>query len=247
MMKAGIITQARMNSYRLYGKVIKSIADKPLIGYHIERLQKSGVPIYLATTDLPEDDILLKVARDFGISVFRGSSKDVLKRFYDCARHFDLDVIIRVTADCPLIDGFLIKKSLQEYLKAKDQRLYMSPCLHRTLPRGLDFEIFSKELLEEAHLNGDREMDREHVTTYMYRPKRADINLAHIAQERDYSKWRLCVDVIQDFQLIEKLILDYGIDKFFSQQLLTSLDKCDNLQNINQSISQVSIDSDRLK
>jgi len=107
-MKTVIISQARMNSTRLPDKVMKCVLGKSLLAYHLERLQRcrQAAQVVLATTVNPEDETIAKHAQTMGVDVFRGSSDDVLSRYYGAAREFKADVVVRVTSDCPLIDPF---------------------------------------------------------------------------------------------------------------------------------------------
>ncbi len=230
-----------MGSSRLCGKVMRPILGKPLIAYHFERLLKAALPIFLATTDGAEDDILAKCAGEYGIAIHRGDRDDVLARYYFIAQKFDLKVIIRVTADCPLVDGLLIKRALDQYVCISNENLYLSPCLKRTLPRGLDFEIFSHRLLEKAYRDGHRKIDREHVTPHLYHPLLAGVQLGHVVEEIDLSSWRLCVDKKEDICLVEKLIGEYRADRLFGKQLLQLLIKVQHLKTINQDIRQIEL------
>lgn len=230
-----------MGSSRFFGKVMRPILGKPLIAYHFERLLKAALPIFLATTDGAEDDVLAKCAAEYGITVYRGDRDDVLSRYFSIAQQFDLKVIIRVTADCPLVDGLLIKKALDQYACISNENLYLSPCLKRTLPRGLDFEIFSHRLLERAHRDGHRKIDREHVTPHLYHPPLAQVKLGHVVEEIDLSTWRLCVDKKRDICLIEKLIGEHRADQLFGKQLLQLLIKVPHLKAINQDIQQIDL------
>lgn len=237
-MKAAIITQARMGSRRFYGKVMKSVLGKPLLAHHFERLLLSKLPIFLATTQDVEDDVLVQCAASYGIKAHRGDRGDVLRRFWTIAQRFDLKVIIRVTADCPLIDGPLIAMAVDQYLKRGDRDLYLSPCLKRTLPRGLDFEIFSQSLLNQAYQLGHRSIDREHVTPYLYSPRPKNVRIAHVVEECNLSHWRLCVDAPEDLLLIEQLIQKHRADRLSGKELLNLLRKENHLFHINQNINQ---------
>ena len=113
-----IIIQARIGSTRFPKKVLKLIQQKPVIWHVINRLKQ--IPkidnIVLATTKKKEDKILIKIAKQNAINHFQGKNNNVLNRFYECAKNFDADIIIRITSDCPLIDPNLIKKMLNFYM-----------------------------------------------------------------------------------------------------------------------------------
>src|ERR1017187_8832445 len=105
--RIGIISQARMTSTRLPGKILLEAKGKPMLSYHIDRLKRSGLPIYIATTINKTDEPVVQFAKTHTIPFYRGSEDHVLSRYYECALENKLDVIIRVTSDCPLIDGNL--------------------------------------------------------------------------------------------------------------------------------------------
>src|ERR1051325_11008681 len=107
--KVGIIIQARMGSTRLPNKVLMPLGTSNLLQVLVERLKLSGLPIVLATSDLPENNSLEEAASQLGISCYRGSEEDVLSRYYEAAKANSLEVIVRVTGDNPLIDGAWIR------------------------------------------------------------------------------------------------------------------------------------------
>src|SRR4051812_39899104 len=104
-LRAGVIIQARMGSTRLPGKILKPLGNTTALGLQILRLNREHLPIYLATTDLPSDDVIVDFASTLQLNYFRGDETNVLSRYYHCARNFGLNTIIRVTSDCPLIDA----------------------------------------------------------------------------------------------------------------------------------------------
>ena len=167
MQRAGIISQVRMGSTRLPSKVLLPAAGRPLLDYHVARAQQSGLPIYLATTTEPADDVLAAYAETNDIPYHRGSEADVLARYYETAQKFGLDIIVRVTSDCPLVDGPLIGAAVARYLEECNPLVYRSNSIVRPFPRGLDFEIFSMEMLAEAYANATLPYEREHVTPYI--------------------------------------------------------------------------------
>jgi len=170
MLNIGIVSQARIGSSRLPAKVLMNAGGRTLLEWHFDRLASSGYQSILATTTERLDDPLYEWACEAGVPVFRGSEDNVLLRYLDCARHFDLDVIVRVTSDCPLIDGELVAAGIRHYLAFDETRQYVTNGQHRTFPRGFDFEIFSFELLEEAYQRAVEPYEYEHVTPYFYHP-----------------------------------------------------------------------------
>lgn len=224
MQKVGVISQARMTSTRLPGKVLMPVSGHPLLHYHVERLRQSGLPLYLATTTNTTDDPLAAFAEQYALPCTRGDENDVLGRYYQCAQEHNLDVIVRVTSDCPLLDGALVAQGVEEYLRQNDPRLYLSNVLERTFPRGFDFEIFSRELLTEAFQNATLPGDREHVTPYINQNRSGQVRFAHILRLEDRKEYRLTVDTAEDFELIRILIEEYNAATLSADALIALLD-----------------------
>ncbi|NLB88285.1 MAG: acylneuraminate cytidylyltransferase [Syntrophomonadaceae bacterium] len=208
-MKTVIITQARMTSTRLPGKVLKNVFVEPLIGYHVKRLKRVGLAdeVIVATTINTTDDLLIKWCEENGIKYYRGSEEDVLSRYYETAKEYNADVIVRVTSDCPLIDPDVVNGVIKVYLDNRDKYDYVSNTLTRTYPRGMDTEVFSFKVLEEINNKAVTKPDREHVTPYIYRNPQI-YRLGNLSYKTDESHHRWTVDTPEDFELIKK-ILEY--------------------------------------
>ena len=237
-MKVGIISQARMTSTRLPGKVLLPINHQPVLQYHLERLAQSGYPVYLAITGNKADDTLAAYGLEHHLPVYRGEEQNVLSRYYEAARTFNLDIIVRVTSDCPLIDGNLIRQAIEEYLVHPDPRIYLSNCLERTFPRGFDFEIFSFALLEEAFQQATTAGDQEHVTPYINQNKSGQVRFRHFTQPVDKSMYRVTLDTPEDFELIRILIADYQAQQLSARQICQLLDAHPELAQINAMVEQ---------
>lgn len=207
--KIGIITQARMASTRLPGKVMLPIGGKPMLWYFVENLKKSGIPIYIATGTEPSNDILEAFARENNIVFFRGDENNVLSRFYECAKENNLDVIVRITSDCPLIDGKMVKEVTSRYLEFNDENVHFSNCVELTYPHGLNFEIFSFKLLEDAYQHASTDFYKEHVTPYIIQNVSGNVVLKHYTRDKNDSHYRVTVDTWEDFLLVKKLIEEY--------------------------------------
>jgi spore coat polysaccharide biosynthesis protein SpsF len=167
--------------------------------------------IIIATTTNPTDDPIVEFAVKNNILFHRGSESNVLSRYYEAADKNKLDVIIRVTSDCPLIDPHLIKSNIEDYDRIDNPNLYMSNTIERTFARGFDFEIFSFSSLKDAFLNATEESDREHVTPYLWKNKSGKIDFKSVYQHFNHSNLRLTVDTLEDFELIRILIEEYGL------------------------------------
>ena len=238
MKKVGIISQARMTSTRLPGKVLKEINGNSLLKYHTDRVLQSGYPLYIATTVNTTDNPIVDFCEKAEIPYYRGSEDHVLSRYYECAKENELDVIVRVTSDCPLIDGEQIKEGLDFYLAQDNEWLYLSSGLSKTFPRGFDFEIFSFYLLEQAFENATTEPEVEHVTPYMYLDRDARIEKVAYKYHQDKGTYRITVDTPEDFELVQQLIVHYNAHLQGVNGIVDILDKDEKLVAINAHIEQ---------
>lgn len=234
----GIISQARMTSSRLPGKIFKEINEKSLLQYHIERLQKTGFDIAIATTTNKTDDIIVDFAEKQMIACHRGSENNVLRRFHETAVKFKYNIIVRVTSDCPLIDPHIIRNSIEKYLKLNNQNLYMSNVIERSFARGFDFEIFSFQLLEDALKRASDESDLEHVTPYIWKNKSGNVEIYHIKQTIDNSHLRITVDTIDDYELIKRLIENHQANELPYNEIEEILKSHPELVALNNHIEQ---------
>jgi len=156
-MKTGVIVQTRMGSTRLPGKVMMDLCGKPVIDHVIDRLKRSRLSdeIIIATTTLERDKVVVEQAKKNGVKWFCGSEDDVLSRYYCAAKENDLDVVVRVTSDCPLIDPVILDNVVDFYM-SNNYTLVTNAGINfeqRTFPRGLDVEVFSFSMLEYAFNN----------------------------------------------------------------------------------------------
>lgn len=237
----GIITQARMTSTRLPGKIFKEINGKSLLEYHINRLRKTGFQVALATTENKTDDCVYDFAKQNNLLVHRGSENNVLSRFYHTAAQFGFNIIIRVTSDCPLIDPHLIRNSVEKFIKLNNQNLYMSNAIERTFARGFDFEIFSFDALKEAFENARIARELEHVTPYIWKNQSGKTEFYHIKQSDNNSDLRITVDTEDDFNLIKLLIEKFNADNLSYNEIEYILRSNPELIKINSHIEQKKI------
>ncbi|MCP4441337.1 MAG: acylneuraminate cytidylyltransferase [Aureispira sp.] len=240
-MKIGIISQARMTSTRLPGKVLKTANDIPLLKYHIDRLAQSNLPIFIATTINKTDDPVVELCKKEGIPYYRGDENHVLSRYYECAKEYDLDVVVRVTSDCPLIDGKLIESAWQKYQSVFEDYDYISNVIERSYPRGVDFEIFSFVYLKEAFEKAISPSEIEHVTPYIHQNNSGRTNYYHILQKGGGKQYRITVDTPEDFELIKILIEAHQAHTLSASEIIGLLDKHPELVKINTHIEQKKI------
>ena len=240
-MRIGIIVQARMTSTRLPGKVLMPVMGKPLLEYQIERLQRVRFAdsIIIATTTNDTDQPIVDLAERLGIKVFRGSEVDVLSRYYGAAQENGLDVIVRITSDCPLIDPAVVDDVIGKYFENVGNCDYVSNCLNRTFPRGMDTEVFPFDLLDKVNSEAIGEPYREHVTPYIYDDSQR-FRLINVAFQRDESRHRWTVDTPEDFKLIELILKTlYPSKHFFKlEDILALVDSHPNWSEINSQIKQ---------
>ena len=237
------IVQARTGSTRLPNKIFKELCGKPILWHVINRLSYSKLikQIIIATTNLSEDDKVEEFCKTNNILFYRGSSDDVLSRYYEAAKKFNADLIIRITSDCPVIDPQIIDKMTNNFFDfyEKEKIDYMSNTIIRTFPRGLDAEIFPFNVLEKTHLEAKQDYEREHVTPYIYQHPEI-FKIKNFTCEKDYSFYRWTVDTIEDFKLIEKIYeaLYKENDIFYFEDILKLFEEYPDLININKDVKQ---------
>ena len=214
MKKTGVIIQARMGSTRLPGKVMKKINNKPMIEYVIDRVSKSKMidDIIVATSDEEENKVLVNFLKSKKVKYFTGDEDDVLSRYYFTAKHYNLTDIVRITADCPLIDPIVIDNTIKKHVQ--DNFDYTSNIFPRSFPKGLDTEVFSFNSLKKAFIEANSLYDREHVTPYIR--ESGNFEISNISFDKDYSDYRLTVDWEDDFRLIEKIFNLFKPNIFFN-------------------------------
>lgn len=198
------IIQARMGSTRLPGKVLRTIGDKPMLEHVIERAQASQTldEVVVATTDREEDDVIKEAAHGLGVNTFRGSEHDVLDRYYQAARIYDAAPVVRLTADCPLLDPKEVDRIVKRFTQAPDVD-YVGTGM--TYPEGYGTEIFTFEALRQAWENANLESEREHVTSYIW--KRDDqFFVERVDLSEDWSEFRVTVDHPEDLKVVSEIV-----------------------------------------
>jgi spore coat polysaccharide biosynthesis protein SpsF len=198
------IIQARVGSTRLPSKVFAEIEGRPLLWHVVNRLKKSKYldSIIIATTVNPNDNQIEEWAFKNQIDLFRGSEENVLKRYYDAAKHFHTKVIIRITADDPFKDYQIMDKVIEKFQKEKaDFACNNNP---PTFPEGLDIEVFSMESIETAFNNATSDFEKEHVTQYFY--KNIDqFKISTVSNAMDLSHLRWTIDENDDLEMARRV------------------------------------------
>lgn len=231
------IVQARMTSERLPRKVLMNILEKPVLWHVVTRLNGSELieKVVVATTTNETDIPIIRFCDEMGIGVYAGSEENVLDRYYKAASHFSATVIVRITADCPLIDPKIVDRVIQYYLENKDKFDYVSTNHPTTFPDGLDTEVFSFEALEKAWKNAKKQYEREHVTPYIWdQPEK--FRIGNVENDEDLSateRWTL--DYEEDLEFIRAIYANlYEEGKIFGMEdVLKLLKKKPELRDIN--------------
>ncbi|KAF0146439.1 MAG: acylneuraminate cytidylyltransferase [Nitrospirae bacterium] len=204
-MKIGAVIQARMGSQRFSGKVLKEINGKPLLLYLVERLKKSSVlnVIVIATSDDKSDGPIVDFCIVQGIPYFRGSLKNVAKRFYDLLSVFTVDAFVRINGDSPLMDQRLVSQVVDVFCKSSYD--IVTNAQKRTFPKGQSVEVIKSDVYRSHYPLFTDEYDREHVTPYFYRHKER-FSIFNIESGLDMGSVQLSVDTPEDFLVVEKMI-----------------------------------------
>lgn len=234
----GAIIQARMGSTRLPGKVLKKVGEKPLLLHMIERVRKSKKldKVIVATSVLEKDNVIEDFCKANNIDCFRGSESDVLNRYYECAKNYDLDTVVRLTADCPLIDFSMIDKCLEEFNVNPELSYYANTCPTNLsmYPNGSDVEVFSFNALREANTLENSLEGREHVTHYMCREKEI-FKTGMLKNSQNWSGYRYTVDNHEDFEVVSFLLDEIEKKKMdgTTQELVKILDENPHIRALN--------------
>jgi spore coat polysaccharide biosynthesis protein SpsF len=208
------ITQARVGSTRLPGKIFKQIYGQSLLEIHLQRILKSKLLSSLKIATTFEDGVeqILVIANDLNVAIFQGSTDDVLDRFYHAAESELPDYVVRFTSDCPLIDAEIVDSVIQHAISHEYD--YVSNTLLATYPDGLDVEVFKYSALVDAFKNATLKSEREHVTPYIWKNSTSYggnlFTSDSVQHSEDLSDIRITVDTEEDFKVIEKLITKLG-------------------------------------
>ena len=229
------IVQARMTSTRLPGKVLLKVMGRPILSYQIERLRRVNNidNIIIATTINRDDDPIVEFCKRESVSYFRGSENDVLDRYYQAAKKFGVNDIMRVTADCPLIDPENCDNIIQIYLESDIDYIHTG----LTFAEGLDCEVLSFNVLERSRQEASLLSEREHVTQYVH--NHPDLFKKVTFQNKtDDSKYRFTVDEQEDFLVVKAVIeaLYEESIKLYTHEIKNYLDSHPDVFSLNSHI-----------
>ena len=202
------LIQARVNSKRLPKKVLLKINRRTILEIIHKRLEKSKF-ITKIIFIIPNDKknlILEKKLINLKYEYFKGSSLNVLKRYYDAAKFYKLKNLIIITSDCPLIDPSIIDKMILKF--RKNNLDYLSNNNPPSFPHGLDLEIIKFDSIKKAYLNAKSSRDKEHVTYYITRNKKM-FRIKNFMNKKDSSQIRITLDYKKDFTVIKKIFNNF--------------------------------------
>jgi len=235
------IVQARMGSSRLPGKVLMDLAGETVLARVVRRASRAALvdQVVVATSWCPMDDAVVSECIRLGVDHFRGSESDVLDRYYRCAQKFSAGLVVRITADCPLIDAALVDLTIASFRKEACD--YASNALVPGYPRGLDVEVFTMSALSRAWHDARKAYEREHVSPYLYEHPEL-FRLVSVNADCDHSDLRWTLDTVEDFELLRAIYarLRDG-DNFRWEDVLQIVEREPQLSLINSHVVQKAV------
>ena len=206
------VIQARFESSRFPGKILKRIDNLTILEIVIRRLQKSKniTKIIVACSNNEKDKEIIKICHKLNIQHFVGDEDNVLKRFYYAAKKSKIENIVRITSDCPLIDYTVVDRVIEYFLSKKVDYASTDP---KTFPDGMDVEVFSFKALESAYKKAISKLDKEHVTQFII--NNIQFKKIYLKNNKNYSFLRLTLDEPIDLILIKKIFDYFNKNIFF--------------------------------
>ena len=241
-MRTVALVQARMGSTRLPGKVLADLDGRPLLALVLERAAAArGLDaVAVAVPDLPRDDAIARFCAREGVACIRGSESDVLDRYHRGAEALDAELVVRITADCPLIDPEVVARLLDfrrerelDYAGVATGALPPNAG-RRRFPDGLDCEVFTRAALDRAWRESGDPYDREHVSPFIQRDER--LRRGVLEAEEDYGTERWTVDHPSDLELVRKLVAKLGRRAGY-REILALLEREPQLRAINSALA----------
>jgi spore coat polysaccharide biosynthesis protein SpsF len=226
-----------MGSSRLPGKVMETIQGHPMLWHVVQRTRaaQSLDHVVIATTTEPADDAIAIFCAGHGIDYFRGSENDVLDRYYQAVLHYDAQIIVRITSDCPMIDPDIVDKTVNTFLASRPD--YASNSRVRTYPRGLDTEVMTFAALQRAWNEARQPYQRAHVTPYIYENP-GQFKIVSVTGDEDHSEYRWTVDTPEDLEFVRAVYSHFGDRSFLWRDALELMQHEPELLAINRSIAQ---------
>jgi spore coat polysaccharide biosynthesis protein SpsF len=240
--KVVAIIQTRMGSSRLPGKALSLVSGQPLLALIVKRILPSKYidQLVVATTKLSHDDAIEVLANELNVPCFRGSEEDCLDRYYQAAKKYKADIIVRLTGDNPLIDSGFVDWMMEQYLSADPPYDYIDSALSKSFPVGLSVEIFSFLALTNAWKEETNMQWREHVTPFIYR--HTDLyRVKRLVSPVNYSHMRWTMDTPQDLNFVRRVFEYFGHDQFSWRDVIAALEQHPEWLEINRYVEQKAI------
>ena len=212
-----------MSSKRFPGKVLQDLIGKPMIIRQIRRIQRANSigKVVVATTSSEDDDLLASTLLENEIEIYRGATDDVISRYVKVVRKFQANVVVRLTADCPLVMPELVDDMIEEF--ANNNWDYLSNTISPTYPDGLDVEVFNATSLMSLYSMDLTNLEKEHVTLGFHNRNKRFI-LQNYQSGIDYSNMRWTVDYLEDLEFIRQVYLNFqGRENLFGFQEVLNL------------------------
>ena len=248
MSNIGCIIQARMGSTRLPGKVMMDVEDqKPVLYFVIKQLQECKLidKIIIATTTNDEDSQIVNYSKNLGIDYFRGSAKDVLDRYYQCAKEYSISTIVRIPSDKPLIDPEVVDNVISVF--NNNSYDYVTNFLSNpTFPSGVEVEVFSMNGLKKVWKEAILPSEREHVTPY-FSNNEDKFEITHVENSENLSHLRCAIDRIEDLELVRLIVSKIKKRPILMKDIVALFHKEPKLVEINKNINRKEGDIKSLK
>lgn len=237
-MRSVAIIQARMGSTRLPGKVLKDLGGETVLARVVRRTRRAILldDVVVATSNLPEDNVIAEDCVRLGVHCFRGNHADVLDRYYEAAQFSRAEAVVRITADCPLVDPELADDTIHEFIK--DQPDYASNSLVPGYPCGLSVEVFTLVALRHAWREAKQSYQRAHVTPYLYENPRL-FRILSLTAEANYSRYRWTLDTDEDLATIRAVYQHFANrDTFSWREVLALMERAPEVPAMNSHVQQ---------
>lgn len=235
------IIQARMGSSRLPGKVLQDLAGQPMLARVFHRASRADTldRVVIATSTAKQDDAIETMCNTHSWPIFRGNEDDVLDRYYQAAQHYKADIIVRITADCPLIEPRIID-SLVDPICTHPLDYVNNRLPPISFPRGMEMDVMTCKTLQSVWKKDKNPKWREHVTPYIYNhPECYRIHTVRNDQNHAHLRWT--VDAPEDLIFVRKIYDHFQTDTFTYQDILNVLDAHPEWLDINRSPKKLSL------
>ena len=243
-MKAVVIIQARMGSTRLPGKVLADLAGQPMLRRVVERVRGARTisALMIATSTSPADDAIESFARQMGVPLFRGDEDDVLSRYAGAATASGAEMIVRVTADCPLLDPALVDRVVDALRAAVPRAAFAATTIVRSFPRGLDVEAMWAADFRRLEQRARQPYHREHVFPYAYEHPQ-DFPHISIADGEDRSWMRWTVDTPDDHAFVTRVLTHLSPTQTAWRQVVALIERHPDWLELNRHVVQKSLNA----